>query len=55
VEGLLHQFFAEVCLDVWFETAAQNVTEATEWFDVPLTVIDETILLIAAETITSFR
>lgn len=55
VEGMLHRFFGEVCLDVWFESSGRNVAEADEWFDVPLEVIDEAIELIAAETITSFR
>ena len=55
VEGILHRFFNEARLDVWFETAGQNVAEADEWFDVPLLLIDEAIELIAAETITSFR
>jgi len=55
VENLLHVFFGAVRLDVWFESAGQNVAEANEWFDVPLSVIDEAIELIAAETITSFR
>ena len=41
VEGILHRFFNEARLDVWFETAGQNVAEADEWFDVPLLLIDE--------------
>lgn len=55
VEDLLHKFFGAVRLDVWFENAGQNVAEANEWFDVPLSLIDEAIELISAETITNFR
>ena len=55
VEGLLHKFFGAARLDVWFESAGQNVAEANEWFDVPLPLINEAIELIAADTITSFR
>ena len=55
VEGLLHKFFGEARLDVWFESAGNNVAEANEWFDVPLPLIDEAIELISAETITNFR
>ena len=55
VEKLLHQFFAAVLLDVWFESHGTTVAEAKEWFDVPLAVIDEAIELISAESITNFR
>ena len=55
VETMLHRFFDEVRMDVWFESDDRNVAEANEWFDVPLTVINDAIDLIAAETITHFR
>lgn len=55
VERILHNFFASVCLEVWFEHKGRNVAEAKEWFDVPLATIDEAIQLIAAETITGFQ
>lgn len=55
VESLLHRFFAEVRLDIWFENPGQKTTQANEWFDVPLEAIDEAIELIDAETITNFR
>ena len=55
LEGLLHKFFDAARLDVWFESAGQNVAEANEWFDVPLPLIDQAIELISAEAITNFR
>lgn len=55
VEGLLHRFFADARLDVWFESEGRSIAEASEWFEVPLAIIDEAIELIAAETITGFR
>lgn len=55
VESMLHTFFAEVCLELWFEREGLTVAEPREWFDVPLWVIDEAIDMIAAETITEFR
>ena len=55
VETMLHRFFAVARLDVWFEPNGTNVAEADEWFDVPLTVINEAIELIQAETISAFQ
>ena len=44
-------FFASARLDIWFDRNGKTVAEANEWFDVPVTVIDEAIDLINAETI----
>ena len=55
VESLLHKFFASARLDIWFDRNDHTVAEANEWFDVPLSVIDEAITLIENDTITSFE
>ncbi len=55
VEKMLHDFFAQARLDVWFERNGEDVVAAHEWFDVPLGVIDEAVRLIEAETIMDFR
>lgn len=55
IEALLHRLFATARLDVSFELGGETMTEAHEWFSVPLTVIDEAITLIEASTITSFE
>lgn len=55
VEALLHNFFASARLDIWFEQNHQVVAEANEWFDVPLSAIDEAIALIQSEGIQSYE
>jgi len=55
VEAILHSFFASGRLDTWFERSNQIVAEANEWFDVPLSAIDEAIALIQSEGIKSYE
>ena len=55
VEAILHSFFASARLDTWFEQNHQIVTEAHEWFDVPLSAINEAIGLVNAEAISSYE
>ena len=55
VEGLLHDAFAASRLDIWFEKEGLTAESATEWFDVPLSAIDEAIELIQAQTISDFE
>jgi hypothetical protein len=55
VEAILHSFFASARLDIWFEQNHQNVAEANEWFDVPLSVIDQAIQFIESESIQSYE
>jgi hypothetical protein len=55
VEAILHSFFASARLDAWFEQSHQIVAEANEWFDVPLSAIDEAIALIQSEGIQSYE
>ena len=55
VEEILHDFFASARLDIWFEKNDQVIAEANEWFDVPVSAIDEAIELINAETIGSYE
>jgi hypothetical protein len=55
VEAILHSFFASARLDTWFEQNHQIVAEANEWFDVPLSAIDEAIALIQSEGIQSYE
>jgi hypothetical protein len=55
VEALLHSFFATARLDTWFERGHQIVAEANEWFDVPLSAIEEAIELIQSEGIQSYE
>lgn len=54
VEAMLHSFFASARLDTWFEQNHQIVAEANEWFDVPLSAIDEAMELIQSEGIQSY-
>ncbi len=51
VETLLHAFFSEVRLDVWYE----NGPSAREWFDVPRDAIAEAIELIGTEQLNNYR
>jgi hypothetical protein len=55
VESFLHKFFASARLDIWFESNGITIAGANEWFDVPLTVIDEAISLIENDAITSYE
>lgn len=55
VETVLHHFFADARLDVTYERDGVAVTTADEWFSVPLSVIDEAISLLNAETISSYE
>jgi hypothetical protein len=55
VEAILHSFFASARLDTWFEQSHQIVAEANEWFDVPLSAIDEAIALIQSEGIQNYE
>ena len=55
VEYLLHAFFDAARLDIWFEREGKLVTEANEWFDVPLQAVNEAIELINAEAIGSYE
>ena len=55
VETMLHDFFASARMDIWFEIADGQQASATEWFDVPLLLIDEAIELISAETLPNYQ
>lgn len=55
VEAILHSFFASARLDTWFEQNHRIIAEANEWFDVPLSAIDEAIALIQSEGIESYE
>lgn len=54
-EKLLHRFFADARLDMWFERDGVEVADVREWFSVPLSVINEAVDLIEAETIVDFK
>lgn len=51
VETALHQFFSEVRLDVWFDEGPS----AQEWFDAPLSAIEEVIELIGTSQLGNYR
>lgn len=55
VERMLHRVFEASCLDIWFEKDGAIGESATEWFDVPLSAIDQAIEMIQAGTISSFE
>jgi hypothetical protein len=55
VERLLHRFFSAARMDAWFERGGITTAEVTEWFSVPLEVIDKAIELLQAETIESYE
>lgn len=55
VEHLLHDFFAEVRLDVWKDIHGFTVASANEWFDVPLEMIDQAMCLIESEQIVHYQ
>lgn len=55
VEAILHRFLASARLDTWFEKDHEILAEASEWFDVPLSAIDEAIALIQSENIQNYE
>ncbi len=55
IEAILPSFFASARLDVPLEQNHQIIAEANEWFDVPLSAIDEAIELVNAEAISSYE
>lgn len=55
VEGLLHRFFADARLDIWFERDGLTTAEVGEWFSVPLPAIEEAVSLIEAESIQNYQ
>lgn len=55
VESLLHDFFADARMDIWFEMGDRRYKDANEWFDVPLQLINEAIELLSAETLPNYR
>ena len=54
-ENLLHRFFAEACLDIDLYDKSGNRFIPREWFNVPLTVIDEVINLILNQNIVNYK
>ncbi len=52
---MLHSFFASARMDMWFEIPDGQQASATEWFDVPLPLINEAIELISAETLPHYQ
>lgn len=55
VEKLLHRFFVDARLDMWFERDGVEVADVREWFSVPLSVINEAVDLIEAGTVDGFE
>jgi hypothetical protein len=55
VESLLHKFFASARLDIWLDRNGATVAEANEWFDVPVSAIEEAITLIENDSITYYE
>ena len=55
IEATLHKFFAPARLSVTYERNGVAIKTAAEWFSVPLSVIDEAISLLNAETITDYE
>ena len=51
VETVLHDFFSEVRLDVWYDDGPS----AREWFNVPPNAITEAIELIGTEQLANYR
>lgn len=55
IEGLIHRFFSEVCLEIdVFDKNGKRVTPR-EWFVVPLQIIEEVIPLIVNGSIINFK
>lgn len=55
VEAALHQFFAAARIHVTYEHEGSVVSEATEWFSVPLKAVDEAIDLINVEALSEYE
>lgn len=55
LEGLLHRFFANACLDIDLFNEKGQRLNPREWFVVPFEVIEETIQLILNETIINYE
>lgn len=55
LEGLLHRFFANACLDIDLFNEKEQRLNPREWFVVPLEVIEEAIELILKETIVNYQ
>lgn len=54
-ENLLHRFFAEACLDIDLYDKSGNRFIPREWFNVPLSVINEVIQLILNQNIVNYK
>lgn len=55
LEGLLHRFFANACLDIDLFNEKGQRLNPREWFVVPFEVIEETIKLILNENIVNYQ
>ena len=55
LEGLLHRFFANACLDIDLFSENGQRLNPREWFVVPFEVIEETIQLILNESIVNYQ
>lgn len=55
LEGLIHRFFAEACLDIDLYDKSGNRYIPREWFVVPLHVVDEVIQLLLNGNIVNYR
>jgi len=55
LEGLLHRFFANTCLDIDLFNEKGQRLNPREWFVVPFEVIEETIQLILNENIINYE
>lgn len=55
LEGLIHRFFAEACLDIDLYDKSGNRYIPREWFVVPLHVIDEVIQLLLNGNIVNYQ
>jgi len=55
IEGLIHRFFSEVCLEIdVFDKNGKRVTPR-EWFVAPLKVIEDVVPLISNGSIVNFK
>ena len=55
LEGLLHRFFANACLDIDLFNEKGQRLNPREWFVVPFEIIEETIQLILNENIVNYE
>ena len=55
LEGLLHRFFANACLDIDLFNEKGQRLNPREWFVVPFEIIEETIQLILNENIVNYQ